>query len=99
MASRGGRSSGSLKGGRKSVARRGHGGPRLNRRLGGHATFARSGTTTPYGPGTPSVKRRDVYDALRRKGYSKEKAARIANATANGTNSGNRGRKGPRGRR
>lgn len=76
------------------MARRGRGGPRLTRRTGGIATFARSGTTTPYGPGTPSVKRRDVYDALRRKGYSKEKAARIANATANGTNS--RNRKGPR---
>lgn len=48
--------------------------------------FARSGTTTPYGKGTPSIKRRDVYDALRRKGYSKQKAAKIANATANGTN-------------
>lgn len=52
--------------------------------------FARSGTKTPYGPGTPSIKRRDVYKALRRKGYSKSKAARIANATARGTNRGNR---------
>lgn len=57
---------------------------------GGH-----SGTTTPYGPGTPSIKRRDVYDALRRKGMSKTKAARIANATANGTNGRGTGRRGP----
>lgn len=33
----------------------------------------------------PSVKKGDTYDALREKGYSKEKAARIANAQANGT--------------
>lgn len=32
-----------------------------------------------------SIKREDVYDALRREGASKEKAARIANATAAGT--------------
>jgi hypothetical protein len=89
----------SLKGGRSKVARRGRGGPRLHRSTGGTAAFGHSGTATPYGPGTPSVKRRDVYDALRRKGYSKEKAARIANATANGTNSGGKGRSGPRGRR
>lgn len=32
-----------------------------------------------------SIKKEDTYDALREKGYSKEKAARIANAQANGT--------------
>jgi hypothetical protein len=32
-----------------------------------------------------SLKKPKVYDALRRKGYSKEKAARISNAQANGT--------------
>jgi hypothetical protein len=72
-------------GGRSKVARRGHGGPKLNRSLGGHASFS-SGPRAGYGPGTPSVKRRDVYDALRRQGATKEKAARIANAVANGTN-------------
>lgn len=37
-------------------------------------------------PGThKSIKKEDTYDALREKGYSKEKAARIANAQANGT--------------
>ncbi|QWY84418.1 hypothetical protein SEA_KNOCKER_76 [Mycobacterium phage Knocker] len=87
---RGTRARGSLKGGRSKVARRGHGGPRLSRSLGGFA--ARAG----YGPGTPSVKRKDVYRALRREGASKEKAARIANATANGTiNRKGGGRKGP----
>lgn len=85
--------------GRGKVARRGHGGPKLSRTRGrgGVMRFGRSGTTTPYGKGTPSIKRRDVYDALRRKGYSKRKAARIANATANGTNG--RGRRGPRSKR
>ena len=33
----------------------------------------------------PSIKDEDVYDALREKGDSKEKAARIANAKARGT--------------
>ena len=90
-ASRGTRAS--LSKGRSKVARRGRGGPSLARTKGrgGIMAFGHSGTTTPYGPGTPSVKRRDVYDALRRKGYPKSKAARIANATANGTNSGRRG--------
>lgn len=32
-----------------------------------------------------SIKDEDTYEALRRKGYSKEKAARIANAQAAGT--------------
>lgn len=82
---RGTRASGAVRGG----SRRGRG-PVRGRTA--RATF-RSGTTTPYGKGTPSVKRRDVYDALRRKGYSKSKAARIANATANGTNG--HGRRGP----
>lgn len=31
-----------------------------------------------------SIKKQDTYDALREKGYSEEKAARIANAQANG---------------
>lgn len=31
----------------------------------------------------PSVKDKDTYEALREKGYSKEKSARIANAQAN----------------
>lgn len=59
-------------------------------RRGGH-----SGTTTPYGKGTPSIKRRDVYNALRREGKSKRVAAKIANAVANGTNG--RGVRGPAG--
>lgn len=42
----------------------------------------------------PSIKKDDTYEALRRKGYSKSKAARIANAQANGTIN-NRGRRGP----
>lgn len=85
----------SLSKGRSKVARRGRGGPNLSRTKGrgGVMTFGHSGTTTPYGPGTPSVKRRDVYDALRRKGYPKSKAARIANAVARGTNG--HGRRGP----
>lgn len=86
---RGTRRSGSLKGGRSKVARRGHGGPRLSRNLGSFAARA------PYGKGTPSIKRKDVYRALRREGASKEKAARIANATANGTIDRKRGRRGP----
>ncbi|ABE67704.1 hypothetical protein Wildcat_99 [Mycobacterium phage Wildcat] len=32
-----------------------------------------------------SLKKPRLYDKLRRKGYSKEKAARISNAVANGT--------------
>lgn len=32
----------------------------------------------------PSIKRDDVYDALRRKGYPKSKAARIANSRSGG---------------
>lgn len=59
---------------------------RTSTRLGGTARFAAA-----YGPGTPSIKKRNTYDALRRKGYSKEKAARIANAQANGTISRGRG--------
>lgn len=82
--------------GRKVARSRGSGRiVRLSRRTGGTARFSRSGTTTPYGKGTPSIKRRDVYDALRRKGYKKSKAARIANAVANGTNG--RGVRGPAG--
>lgn len=46
----------------------------------------------------PSIKRDDVYEALRRKGYSKTKSARISNAVANHTNgTGVRGRSGKRG--
>lgn len=95
---RGTRRSGSLKGGRSKIARRRGRAVALNHRLGGIGAF-RSGTTTPYGPGTPSIKRKDVYRALRRQGASKSKAARIANATANGTIDRRRkggGRKGPR---
>ena len=44
----------------------------------------------------PSVKDKDQYEALRRKGESKEKAARIANASAN-TSRSTTGRKGGRG--
>lgn len=40
-----------------------------------------------------SIKRRDVYDALRREGASEEKAARIANATANHTIDHRKGQK------
>lgn len=37
-------------------------------------------------PGThKSIKKEDTYEALREKGYSKEKSARIANAQAAGT--------------
>ncbi|QHB37389.1 hypothetical protein I5G58_gp087 [Mycobacterium phage BirdsNest] len=84
--SRGTRASGTIKG-----ARRGRS-PSMafGKRGGGH-----SGTTTPYGKGTPSIKRRDVYDALRREGKSKRVAAKIANAVANGTNG--RGIRGPAG--
>lgn len=32
-----------------------------------------------------SIKKEDTYEALREKGYSKEKSARIANAQAAGT--------------
>lgn len=48
----------------------------MSAKLGGVATFGRHG---------PSIKKDDTYEALRRKGYSKAKAARIANAQANGT--------------
>ncbi|URC18187.1 hypothetical protein SEA_ZENTENO07_86 [Mycobacterium phage Zenteno07] len=78
---RGTRASGALKGGHRTSGRR--------------MAFGRSGTRTPYGPGTPSIKRKDVYRALRREGATKEKAARIANAVANGTNG--RGVRGPAG--
>jgi hypothetical protein len=33
----------------------------------------------------PSIKKGDTYEALRERGYSKEKSARIANAQAAGT--------------
>ncbi|AHJ88571.1 hypothetical protein Jolie1_071 [Mycobacterium phage Julie1] len=72
----------SLRRGRATVARRGHGGPHLSRRGGGNLTFGRHG---------PSVKKDNTYEALRRKGYSKEKAARIANAQHNGTINHRRG--------
>ncbi len=39
----------------------------------------------------PSVKDRDTYEALRREGASKEKAARIANARAAGDQPGKKG--------
>lgn len=85
----------SLSKGRSKGARRGRGGPNLARTKGrgGIMTFGHSGTTTPYGPGTPSVKRRDVYDALRRKGMSKTKADRIVPGSEGGTNG--HGRRGP----
>jgi hypothetical protein len=41
----------------------------------------------------PSVKDKDTYEALRRDGASKEKAARIANAKAGGENVGRKGGK------
>ena len=45
-------------------------------------------------PHGPSIKKPSTYDALRRKGMSKEKAARISNAQAAGTiNRGGRKRK------
>ncbi len=46
-----------------------------------------------------SIKRKDVYEALRREGVSKEKAARIANATAAGTIDHHKGRKHKAGKR
>lgn len=45
------------------------------------------------GRGSNSIKLRRVYDALRRKGYSKEKSARISNAMWNGTLNRRRGRR------
>jgi hypothetical protein len=44
------------------------------------------------GPHGPSIKKANTYEALRRKGASKSKAARIANAQANGTISHKRGK-------
>ena len=41
----------------------------------------------------PSVKDDELYDKLREEGASKEKAARIANAKARGTNVGRKGGK------
>ena len=41
----------------------------------------------PGGKHGPSVKNDDTYDALRDKGYSKEKSARIANAQETGNTS------------
>ena len=38
--------------------------------------------------GRPSIKNEDQYDALRDEGYSKEKAARIANTTNSGKKGG-----------
>lgn len=43
-----------------------------------------------------SLKKPKLYDKLRRKGYSKEKAARISNAVAAGTIDHHRGRRGGR---
>lgn len=40
-----------------------------------------------------SLKAPRIYDALRRKGYSKEKAARISNAIAGGTVNRKRGKR------
>lgn len=40
----------------------------------------------------PSIKRPRVYEALRRKGYSKTKSARISNAMARGRRGGRRRR-------
>lgn len=43
-----------------------------------------------------SIKMPRVYEALRRKGYSKTKSARISNAMANGTLDRRHGRRGRR---
>lgn len=56
-----------------------------------------AGILDTMGDHGPSIKRDDVYEALRRKGYTKTKAARISNAVANGTNGhGVRGKAGGR---
>lgn len=44
----------------------------------------------------PSVKDKDTYEALREKGNSKEKSARIANARARGDNPSRKGGEAPR---
>jgi hypothetical protein len=97
MAKRGSRGTarrGALKGGRSRIARsRGSGRTvALSAKAGGVASFGRGG-----GRHGPSIKKDDTYEALRRKGYSKRKAARIANAQANGTinHRGGRKRRGP----
>jgi hypothetical protein len=41
----------------------------------------------------PSIKRPSMYEALRRKGYSKQKAARISNAGGGGGRSKRKGRR------
>ena len=43
----------------------------------------------------PSIKDDETYEALREKGASKEKAARIANARASGDRPGSKGGKAP----
>ena len=43
----------------------------------------------------PSVKNKEVYEALRDQGNSKEKSARIANAQARGDNPGKKGGQSP----
>lgn len=43
-----------------------------------------------------TIKKHDTYDALLKKGYDQEKAARIANAQANGTLDYHSGRGGKR---
>ncbi|AYD82087.1 hypothetical protein I5G60_gp72 [Mycobacterium phage Saguaro] len=58
----------------------------LSSRLGGLASFAaRGGRATGRSRHGPSIKKPDTYEALRRKGYSKRKAAAISNAQWNGT--------------
>lgn len=67
-----------------------------SRRGGGTMSFAaKGGRLTGRSRHGPSIKKPNTYEALRRKGYSKAKAARISNAQFNGTiNHRGRGRKG-----
>ena len=56
--------------------------------------MAKKSSSTRKDPG-PSVKDDETYEALRDKGASKEKAARIANAKANGSQPSKKGGKAP----
>lgn len=70
------------------IARRRGSAIALSTQTGGVASFARGG-----GHG-PSIKKPDTYEALRRKGMSKRKAAAISNAQHNGTIDHHGGRRG-----
>ena len=63
------------------IARRRGSAVSLSAKTGGIATFAKAGRSR-HGP---SIKKPDTYEALRRKGMSKRKAAAISNAQYNHT--------------